>query len=318
MEEGINIEKESENQLKPQLPEPVTMIINGNSRRGQEAFPLAKQALCDAGVPLGKAILSKHKEETVRVLREEIERGARTVIVGGGDGTLSQCANVLAGSTVAMAVLPLGTGNTLARSLGIPFDIEEAAQTIARGHIETMNVGRVNGRVFLNSVTLGLSSDIAHALDGDIKKKWGVLSWVIVGGKVIFKHRALRLRVSAPEKQYRVRTHQLVISNGRYIAGPIAAGPDASVQDDVLRVFTLGRSTRWSLFKLTILWILGRHETSPEANYFATQKVRVHSLKKTLIADVDGELCEKTPLTIEIASHALRVVVPHDFEADEV
>jgi diacylglycerol kinase (ATP) len=300
------------------LPRPVTLIINGNSRRGREAFPLAQDALRAAGVPLGEAILSREKEETVRALQREIEEGAKTVIIGGGDGTLSQCAGELAGTSVAMAVLPLGTGNTLARSLGIPLDIEGAARTIARGHIETMNVGRVNGRVFLNSVTLGLSASIAHALDGGIKKRLGILSWPVVGIKVIVRHRALRLRITAAERQFRTRTHQIVISNGRYIAGPVAAAPDASVQDDCLRVFTLGRATRWSLLKLTLLWIVGRHVDAPEADYFQTQKVRVESLKRLIAADVDGEICERTPLDIELAPHALRVVVPEGFEADEV
>lgn len=294
------------------------LIINGNSRRGREAFPLAQEALRAAGVPLGKAILSREKPETVRALHKEIERGAKTVIIGGGDGTLSQCASELAGTSVAMAVLPLGTGNTLARSLGIPLDIEEAAQTIARGHIETMNVGRVNGRVFLNSVTLGFSASIAHALDGDLKKRLGVLSWVVISAKVIFKHRALRLRVTAAEKKFRVRTHQIVISNGRYIAGPVMAAPDASVQDNCLRVFTLGRATRGSLLKMTMLWILGRHIEAPEANYFETTQVRVESLRRLIVADIDGELCEHTPLAIELVPNALRVVVPHGFEADEV
>lgn len=301
-----------------QLPEPINMVVNGNSRKGREAFPIAQAALRAAGVTLGEAILSHEKAETVRALQHEIEAGAKTVIIGGGDGTLSQCANILAGTGVAMAVLPLGTGNTLARSLGIPLDIEAAAQTIARGHVETMNVGRVNGRVFLNSVTLGLSANIAHALDADTKKRLGALSWGVVGSKVLLKHRPLRLRVTAAENQFEVKTHQLVISNGRYIAGPIAAAPDASVQDNLLRVFTLGASKRGSLFKLTWLWIMGRHVDAPEANYFTTQKVRVESLRRSVFADVDGEICERTPLDIELVPHSLRIVVPRGFEADEV
>lgn len=300
------------------LPQPVTLIINGNSRQGPEAFPLAQQALREAGVILGEAILSRHNEETVRILRREIESGAATVIVGGGDGTLSQCAGVLVGTNLAMAVLPLGTGNTLARSLGIPLDLQEAAQAIARGHVETMDVGRVNGRVFLNSVTLGLSASIAHALDSKTKKRLGGLSWFVVGAKIVLKHRALRLQVRAKEKKFRTRTHQIIISNGRYIAGAVAASPEASVQDSCLRVFTLGRADRWSLTKTTLLWILGRHVDAPETNYFSTQRVRVESLRRVVAADVDGEVCEHTPLDIEIVPRALRVVVPHGFEADEV
>ena len=296
----------------------MTLIINGNSRRGREAFPLAQEALRAAGVPLCEAILSRHKEDTVRVLRREIANGAAMIIIGGGDGTLSQCAGQLVGTQLAMAVLPLGTGNTLARSLGIPLDLEGAAQTIAKGHIEKMDVGRVNGRVFLNSVTLGLSASIAHALDGDIKKRLGGLAWPVVGAKVLLKHRALRLKVTSNEKTFRARTHQIVVANGRYIAGPIAASPDASVQDSCLRVFVLGGAARWSLIKTSLLWIMGRHVEAPVARYFTTQSLRVESLRRPLRADVDGEICECTPLSIELVTEALRVVVPHGFKADEV
>ena len=90
------------------------------------------------------------------------------------------------------------------------------------------------------------------------------------------------------------------------------------MQDNCLRVFTLGCATHWSLFKLTLLWIMGRHVAAPEANYFETNKVRVESLRRLIVADVDGELCEHTPLEIELVPNALRVVVPQGFEADEV
>ena len=307
-----------EQREESQPPRPITLIINGNSRQGHEAFATAQDALRAAGVPLGQAILSRHKDDTVRALRREIEDGATTVIVGGGDGTLSQCAGQLAGTSVAMAVLPLGTGNTLARSLGLPLDLEGAAKVIAGGHVESMDVGRVNGRVFLNSVTLGLSADIAHALNRDIKKRLGGLAWPVVGAKVLLKHRALRLKVTARESTFRARTHQIVVANGRYIAGPIAAAPDASVQDSELKVFVLGDANRWSLIKTALLWIAGRHVEAPSARYFTTQSVRVESLRRPLRADVDGEICERTPLCIEIEPKALRVVVPHGFEADEV
>ncbi len=312
------MQNEPETLAKPLLPNPVTLIINGNSRRGREAFPLAQEALRAAGVTLGEAILSHHQEETVRALRREIKAGAATVIIGGGDGTLSQCAGELVGTNVAMAVLPLGTGNTLARSLGIPLDLESAAQTIANGHVEKMDVGRVNGRVFLNSVTLGLSASIAHALDGDTKKRLGGLSWFVVGAKMLLRHRALRLKVTAKEKTFRARTHQLVVANGRYIAGPVAAAPEASIQDSSLHVFILGDARRRSLAKTTLLWLTGRHVEAPEAQFFSTQSLRVEALRHPLRANVDGEICERTPLSIELVPNALRVIVPRGFEADEV
>ena len=302
----------------PQLPRPITLIINAKSRRGKLLFDQAVSALEAAGVPLAEAVAVQDKAQTVRLLKREVEAGARLVIVGGGDGTLSECADHLVHTDVAMGVLPLGTGNTWARSLGLPLDLEEAAKVIATGHIEATDVGRVNGQVFLNSVSIGLSCEIAGALSGQVKKKLGLLAWPVVGARVLWKHKPLLVNVSSAERSFRVRTHQLLVVNGRYVAGPIIASPDSSVQDSSLDVFTLGGATMKSLFRLTLAWLRQKHTREPGARFFSTQKLRIESLRKPIKANVDGEINEATPLDIEVLPGALKVVVPRGFVADEV
>ena len=301
-----------------ELPRPITCIINTRSRKGRELYEDAVEALKAAGMPLIHAHAVEDRQKTIDLLLSEIEYGANLVIIGGGDGTLSDCAEQLAGTDVAMGVLPLGTGNTLARSLGIPLDLEGAAKTLVAGHIINMDVGRCNGKTFLNSVTLGLSSEIAHALTPEVKKKLGQFSWPIIGFKILARHRALTLRVKAKESSYVVRTHQLVVANGRYIAGPVAASGDAAINDHTLKVFVMGRSSKKSLFKIGLQWLAGRHTNSDEAKYFETQSVRIESLRGRVAADLDGEINTHTPLEITIEPNALRVVVPHDYDAKNV
>jgi diacylglycerol kinase (ATP) len=300
------------------LPRPITLIINGHSRRGKLLFASARAALEAAGVPLAEAVAVESLDETLRILKREVAEGARLVIVGGGDGTLSTCADYLVHTDVAMGVLPLGTGNTWARSLGLPLDLDEAARVIARGHVEATDVGRVNGQVFLNSVSLGLSCEIAGALSKEVKKKLGLLAWPVVGARVLWGHKPLLVKVSSSDSTFRVRTHQLLVVNGRYVAGPISATPDASVQDSSLDVFTLGGAKRGSLLRTTWRWLRGSHRSDPASRYFSTRKLRIESLRKPIPANVDGEINEMTPLEIEVLPGALKVVVPHDFVADEV
>lgn len=301
-----------------QLPRPITCIINTHSRKGRDQYEDAIAALKKAGLPLIHAHAVEDRDQTVELLLSQVENGANLVIVGGGDGTLSDCAEQLAGTSVAMGVIPLGTGNTLARSLGIPLDLEGAANTLAAGHIITMDVGRANGKAFLNSVTLGLSSEIAHALDSKIKKKLGILAWPIIGFKVFARHRALTLRVRSAERSYTVRTHQLVVANGRYIAGPVASSPDAAINDHTLDVFVLGKDSKKSLVKTALQWLTGRHTESKEAKFFQTKSLRIESLRGRVPADLDGEIDEYTPLDITIEPNALRVVVPKGYDAQNV
>jgi len=263
-------------------------------------------------------LLLRSPADTAKLLKHEIETGARTIIVGGGDGTLSATANFLAGTEVAMAVLPLGTGNTFVRSLGLPLDLNEAAKTIAEGHVEPVDVGRVNGQIFLNSVSLGLSTEVAGALDKKTKKRLGLMAWPVVGIRVLWTHRAILLKVDAAEKTYHVRTHQLVVVNGRYVAGPITAAPKSSVQDEHLDVFVLGGAKHHSLAKATWEWIRGKHVYSESSRYFMTKSLRVEALRHPLKANVDGEINETTPLEIEVLPGALKVVVPRGFNAKQV
>lgn len=301
----------------PHLPHPISLLINANSRRGKDAFDSAVAALKAAKVPLKRAVEMSDEAETDRLLREEIADGARVVIIGGGDGTLSHCANLLAGTQTAMAVLPLGTGNTWARSLGLPLKLEAAAQVIAKGHIENSDVGRVNGRVFLNSVALGLSCEIAQSLDKNTKKKLGLLAWPLVGTRVLWHHKPLQIKVTSRERTYHVRTHQILVVNGRYVAGPVAAAPHASIQDSSLDVFTLGGAKFSSLLHSSLVWLRGQHLNDPQTKFFSTQHVRIESLRRPIFAAVDGEIDLKTPLDIDVWPGALKVVVPQGFRADE-
>ena len=313
---SVTPEKPDEPVVK-HLPNPVLLIINGHSRRGQEEFGPALALLRDAGLEIKEAILAKDKAETERLLDREIAAGANMVITGGGDGTLSLCANYLAGTPVAMAVLPLGTGNTFARSIGLPVELEAAIKNIAGGHIETIDVGKCNGKVFLNSVSLGFSASLAGALTSEVKKKWGLLAWPVTSLKMAWRQRPLRVRVSSEQKTFVSRTHQLLVANGRYVAGGIKATEDASIQSRELSVFVLGGAS-WREFLLSTWSWLRHHPSEAEgAEFFETQKLRVQSLGRAITANVDGELNQKTPLEIEVWPRALRVVVPRGFVADE-
>jgi YegS/Rv2252/BmrU family lipid kinase len=307
-----------ENPADDHLPHPITLLINGHSRTGRDRFGEAVEEIRARGINLKEAVLARDKSETERVLKREIAQKSRMIIVGGGDGTLSTCAETLAGSDVAMGVLPLGTGNTFARSIGLPVEMSGAIEVIATGRITTVDVGRCNGQVFLNSVSLGLSAEIAGALTSEAKKKLGLLAWPVIGGKIMARHRSLRLRILSSERNFSVVTHQLMIANGRYVAGPIKASEDASLQDHELTVFALGGRSKGELIHAVWHWLRHTHIEATEVPFFETKHLRVESLGRRVKANVDGEVNDHTPLDIEVWPRALKVVVPQGFVADEV
>jgi diacylglycerol kinase (ATP) len=300
------------------LPYPALLLVNGHSRTGRQMFGEAISALREAGIEIKEAHLSRDQTETGQLLKREIEEGAQLVICGGGDGTLSTCAEYLANSNVAMGVLPLGTGNTFARSLGIPVDLKGATQTIAHGKIEPIDVGQCNSQIFLNSVSLGFSAELAESLTSQVKKQLGLLAWPYVGLRIGLKHRSIRLRITSPDHKEVLKTHQLMIANGRYVAGPIKASEDATVQDGELTVFALGGASKTELAKAVYEWLTHRHIESRTVPFFETKELVVESLGRRIKANVDGEVNERTPLNIKVLPKALKVVVPRDFVADKV
>lgn len=279
------------------------------SRRGASSLPAAVKALAAAGLPVTPLpVQEPHSAEVI--LRAEVARGAPLVIVGGGDGTLSQAAGVLAQTTTALGILPLGTGNTFARSVGVPLDLSGAVRIIVEGETAAVDVGMLNGRPFLNSVALGLSAEIARSLTPSLKRRLGLLAWPVVGTRVLRRHHALDLTLTSPEGTLRLHTHQLLVANGRYVAGPLRAAPHASVADRQLDVLVFGKGRLVSLLQAGTLWTLGR----PVLEFSAPQ-VTVQTRGGARWVSVDGEVTACTTLKLSVDAAALHVRVPVGFDA---
>lgn len=289
------------------------LVVNAGARSGRREFEAARRAL---GTASERAILTEQAAEAVALTRREVERGAALVVVGGGDGTLSACATALAGSETALGVLPLGSGNTFARCLGLPLDLAGAAAVIREGRVEAVDLGRVNGRVFLNSVALGLSARIAGALTPEAKRRFGLLAWPLAGARVGWRQRAVRLRLLSPSFSRELYTRQLVAGNGRYVAGSLGAAPGASIHNGQLEVFTLGGPDLASFLRDGLLWLGGRHVYSPASLRLQTPALRVESPDGPLAANVDGEILTWTPLEVEVLPRALRVIVPSGYDSE--
>ena len=289
-------------------PMPTVLLINANSKRGQEMFEAAQEALKNVGFHDLEPHAVSSLEESTAVLKAAIARGDELVVVGGGDGTLSSSAHVLAGSETALGVLPLGTGNTFARGLELPLDLEGAAKVLAKGEFARVDVGRVNGRIFINSVSLGASEQIASSLDGDLKKKLGLLAWPVAAFKALRGRRPMRLELRTDHLRLNVRTRQLLIANNSNIASFVTA-PGASLQNGQLETLVLGSESFWSLIKAGWNLLLKRSSKSDIHSVFGPT-IEVRSLGKVRPANVDGDILTQTPLKVDILPRALRVVVP--------
>ncbi|MHB8648284.1 MAG: diacylglycerol/lipid kinase family protein [Thermomicrobiales bacterium] len=285
---------------------PAALFINTRARRGAMQFDQAVASLKNAGVILGHTVAVKDPNTLLPGIKEAVAAGFEQIIVGGGDGTLSGVMELFAHQPVTLGVLPLGTGNHLARTLGLPLDLDGAAAVIARGEIARIDLGCANGQFFINTLSMGITDDVAQAATRRLKRYLGFCAYGIALLKVLPRHHHFRVHIEAVEKVCDTATHQLVIANGTYVGEHIKAGPDASINDGRLVVFTLEGRSRYQLVRGGFSVALGRHVTDPKNHYFETKRLTIRT-EPTQRLYLDGEHRGETPAEISVVPRALRV-----------
>jgi diacylglycerol kinase family enzyme len=176
-----------------------------------------------------------------------VSAGAGLVLACGGDGTVTACAEGVAGTGVPLAVIPLGTGNLLARNLGLPTGLDEALAVAAGGVQQPVDAGRANGTLFVVMAGLGLDARMLSGTSEPLKKRLGWLAYAISAARHL-GDRPVRVTVSADGgPRRRMRASALVVGNVGWLRGGLPLLPDARPDDGMLDAVVLiaGGPTRW-------------------------------------------------------------------------
>ncbi len=297
------------------------LVVNTKSRRGGRCHPRIARMLAEQGVHLVADLPVTDPREFSRTLEQALALEPDLLVLGGGDGTMASAVDSLAHRDVALGVLPLGTTNNFARSLGLPLSLAGAVRTIATGKVADVDLGRVTGPtgedLFCNLASLGLSVEVAHQVPHLLKRALGRGAYPLTALTILPRHHPFRATVSWTDERGASHaqtfwTHQLNIANGRSHAGrPIAR--DASIDDGLLVVYRLGGRERSKLSRATVEQVvLGPHRDLAMTPFLVVPEVRVET-EPPLAVDVDGEVRGTTPVTVSCAAQALRVVMPLSF-----
>jgi diacylglycerol kinase (ATP) len=288
------------------------LLVNTRSRRGRDHFEMVAQRLAAAGFTLLAQYGVERPERLPQILAEAVDLRPDLLVAGGGDGTISETARHLAHRDVALGLLPLGTTNNFARTLGVPLDVNGAVALLADGKVADVDLGEAAGRIFTNLVSIGLSAQVAEHVPHRLKRRLGRIAYPLTALWHLPSHRSFTAVVTAGSEVRRVRTHQLNIANGNSHAGnPIAR--DGSADDRLLIVYALGRHGRRHLLGATVRHLLtGRLRTVEGSPFLAASEVLVET-DPPLALDVDGEVLGRTPVRVRILPNALRVMVARSF-----
>jgi diacylglycerol kinase family enzyme len=234
------------------------------------------------------------------------------IVVGGGDGTVNAAASVLAERSLPLGILPLGTFNHFARDLGLPLDLDSALDVIARGRTRRVDIGEVNGRVFVNNSSLGLYPQLVvereHAQDRGLAKP---LAAAIGLSRALWHLPSPWLRISAAGWESARRTPCLFVGNNFYAVEAPAVGRRADLDKGELCLYVVNRRSRLALLGLAIRAVMGRLDLTRDATLARLTEVEVSSPRHRLRVAIDGESVRlPSPLRYRIRPRALEVLVP--------
>lgn len=286
----------------------VVLIAKSSSNRGSEAYAEITRAL----PALGISIVEAHRVETRKELRRRVKRAARSghkyIVVAGGDGSQCAAAQALAYTKSVLCVIPAGTGNSFAQSLGMQPTIEEAIRTIANGRKKRIDLGVVNGTYFANFAAIGLSAEIGLETPKLLKRIAGGVAYGLSAVVPLLKNRPFSAKISWEKNAIKIETFQMLVASGRYFGNtPIL--PGASLESGRLAFFTSVGPTRVDVVRMYLAFLAGDQTSLPDAHYFQTKKLKIETKGRQLIA-LDGSKYGYTPATFSIARKALRVMVP--------
>ncbi len=289
----------------------IVVIGNLHSRRTRALYTRALAMLEARGLTIVSSQPVERGGDMVATVERAIADGNDYVVVAGGDGSMTSVVGAFAHRTCVLGVLPLGTGNSFAQTLGIAPTLEAAVDVIACGRVARVDLGVVNGRHFANFATIGLSSTIARATPDRLKKIFGPLAYALAGVAPLLRSASFDARVTWEREEKRVRTHQIIVANGRYF-GFTPVLPDASIVDGVLSLFTTSGCSRWEIARMFVAFHRKRQTTLADAEYFSAPEIAVWAEPPQAL-DIDGERFGETPARFSIDPRALRVLVPLDF-----
>jgi diacylglycerol kinase (ATP) len=252
------------------------------------------------------------KEDVAAICRAACERGAALVVVAGGDGTLVGVANGLVHSPVPLGILPLGTGNDLARALLIPLKLDEAVDLLVSDHaVMEVDALKVGERYFFSNVSVGISPQMMSDTRSADKKIFGRLAYVLAMIKRSSIFHLQRYTLTLDGQPRSIRAAEVMISNTTLLVKPpFLFGPPETLDNDQLEVYVVTAQTLGDYVRL--VWDLFRRPGKSAAklsHLAATHSVRIEADRSHLV-QADGEVIGHTPVEVQLVPKAIHVIMP--------
>jgi diacylglycerol kinase (ATP) len=266
-------------------------------------------------VPNAEIRLTGKRGSAQRFARTALRKGRDVIIAAGGDGTLNEVINGIGENLgeARVGLIPLGTGNDFARTIGVPTDLDAAIDLIAAGETRAVDLVRVTSdevRYFVNVSAGGFSGLVDEKLTPEMKKTWGPLAYLRGAAAALSELRSYRTTLAFDNSEsLMLDLYNVVVANGRYVGGGTLIAPEASIDDGLLDIVLIPQRSAAELALLAAQVAMGTHLTSAAIVFRRAANLTVNS-KPGMWFNVDGELVGNEPARFEILPRALRFIAP--------
>ncbi len=292
----------------------IWIILNPKAGSADELADLGTALGSLPGTEIWVTQWQGHAEE---LARQALEKGVELVVAAGGDGTLNEVVNGLSADfgRARLGLVPLGTGNDFARTIGVPADPKRAMEILLEGRTRRIDVARATvgekSRWFLNMSAGGFGGLVSEKA-GEAKNLWGPLAYMRAAVDVLPDLQAFEASIVLEgldgTERLRVDTYNVVVSNGRYVAAGIPVAPQAEVDDGLLDVMIAPATTIPQLALLVPKVLLGQHLDDDRLIFRRAARIEIEA-DPPMVFNVDGEVLGEASAVFEVQPRALEMVV---------
>lgn len=242
------------------------------------------------------------------IARRAAQEGFHTIVAAGGDGTINEVVNGLAGSKAKLGLLPVGTMNVFATELGLPVhDLELCWNIIESEHARVIDLPSANGKYFVQLAGVGLDAQVVKETSAKLRRSFGPLSYLISAAQIAARQPP-RLFIHSENATIDEGSFVL-IGNGRLYGGPFPFFKQAAIDDGWFDVVVFKRLGYLEIIKYLQNVVFSSEIRAPEIEYFQTRRLRVDS-NEPVPVEVDGELIGNCPVEFTIREKSLEVLAP--------
>ena len=246
--------------------------------------------------------------EAEALARHAAEEGFEKIVAAGGDGTINEVVNGLAGSNAALGLLPIGTMNVFATELGLPaHDLQLCWNIIQGEHTRLVDLPSANGKYFVQLAGVGLDAQVVKETSLTLKRSFGPLSYLISAAQIAAREPP-RLFLESENSPIDEGSFVLV-GNGRLYGGPFPFFKHAAIDDGLFDVIAFKRLGYLEIIKYLQDVVFSSEIRVPEIEYFQTRRLRVES-QQSVPVELDGEVVGNCPVEFDVQERSLRVLVP--------